>query len=62
MHIYHVLEYFSDFEYIYGVMQTTTLYVTWLTFDVNLTKYEFMPFYATLWLLIILCQPVYAMV
>ncbi len=59
MHIYHVLLYFSDFEYIYGVTQTTTLYVT---SDVNLTKYEFMPFYATWWLLIILCQPVYAMV
>ncbi len=59
MHIYHVLLYYIDFEYIYGVTQTTTLHVT---SDIYLTRYEFMPLYATWWLLIILCWPVYAMV
>ncbi len=61
MHIYHGLLffYYIDFEYIYGVTQTTTLQVT---SDIYLTLYEFMPLYATQWLLIILCRPVYAMV
>ena len=55
MHIYHVSLYYTDFDHIYGVTQTTTPSHS----DVYLTKNEFMPLYATWWLLIMLCQPVY---